>query len=72
MINTKLITCPTCKGKGENLGAPLMSGYEINTCTKCLGAGTIEDEVEPNEPVQPDTDSTYRHDRHDKDFDEDI
>ena len=65
MIKTKLIDCTVCRGSGE---------FQCFPCTTCMGAGTIEIEIEVEaiSPIPPHRDSNYRHDRHDKDFDEDI
>lgn len=61
---TKLITCPSCNGTGENIRKA--------TCYICQGAGTIEGEDEPETKQEHSDDSDYRSGRHERDYDEDI
>jgi len=38
---SKLVTCPTCKGKGTTYQGSIGSGYSDKPCPNCKGTGRL-------------------------------
>ena len=39
--NSKLTTCPTCKGKGTVYSGGMLDGYPKKSCPNCKGTGKL-------------------------------